>query len=147
MLLQHFADIPNLLPQNKKQKSQQDSQDDTFDGLAASTNHSEPNEALAPTVNVDEMIKQWPHRSAQIRHLHGILVAERSPPAPLLLSGPSGTGKSAIVTQLCDGLPRLVVSHILCRGFSTPKLLFRHIVPRTSEIGRASCRERVCQYV
>src|SRR3546814_4913274 len=94
MLLQHFADIPNLLPQNKKQKSQQDSQDDTFDGLAASTNHSEPNEALAPTVDVDEMIKQWPHRSAQIRHLHGILAAARSPPAPFLLSGPSGTGKS-----------------------------------------------------
>lgn len=129
MLLQQFADIPDLLPQSKKQKAHGD-RHETDDAPSASGSR-EHEAALVPTLDVEEMVAQWPHRGPQIRHLFGILSAERSPPAPLLLSGPSGTGKSAIVTGLCKGLPRLVVSHILCRGFSTSKQLFRHIVQRT----------------
>src|SRR3546814_13353665 len=86
-----------------------------------------------------------PLPAAVIAYLHGALPRERVllDPADCIVYGYDNSKRVALPQAVVFALtPEEVVSVVqLCNEFSLP------LVVRGREIGRAACRERVCQYV
>src|SRR3546814_13654389 len=78
-----------------------------------------------------------------------IIAALEGEGAHVVIYGERGIGKTSLMHVLADTAraARYMVVYDSCGADTRFDTMFRSILSRIPQIGRASCRERVCQYV